>query len=235
MNTFHGNVYVIGAGGVGSWLIPSLCKLISPDRVMVCDGDRLEPKNLDRQFYKQSDIGKNKAAASAALYGCRSCEQYYTAGMLEFVDNDFLICCADNDPARIACLESVDRYGCSTIIAANEKHSAEAYFYYLPLRETRFDPRVYYPHLLTNKDNDPRAAAIGCTGEAQVQSPQLVSANFMAASLAQWLFVLWGLMAPELSEQTIARLPYHLIGNMSSLETRTLKADEKTKEREVMT
>ena len=48
---------------------------------------------------------------------------------------------------------------------------------------------------------------------------QLVSANFMAAALAEHLFVLWHLKAPRLDKETVAALPYKFAANLSKLET----------------
>jgi hypothetical protein len=69
------------------------------------------------------------------------------------------------------------------------------------------------------QSGDPRAASSGCTGEAQERNRQLVSANLMAAALAEHLFVLWSLKAPRLDPDTVARLPYKFVANLSQLET----------------
>ena len=57
-----------------------------------------------------------------------------------------------------------------------------------------------------------------CTGEAQKANPQLVSANFMAAALAQQLFVLWIMEKPKLDSEVVSKLPFHLRSNLSRLE-----------------
>ena len=58
--------YIIGCGGVGSWLAPSLCLLRSPQEVILVDGDTLETKNLNRQLFTPEQVGSNKAEALAA-------------------------------------------------------------------------------------------------------------------------------------------------------------------------
>ena len=222
----NGTIHLIGVGGVGSWLAYSLTKLVRPDQVKLYDGDTLELKNLDRQFFSKSDIGKNKAEVLGAKLGCQFYGEFYSSHTHEFGPRDWLICCADNNAARRACLEDVDRAGIQVIIAANEKTSAEAYYYdgiedgWIDgtLRDGPLDPRVYYPELARDDAPDPRAQAIGCTGVAQEQTPQLVSANFMAASLAQWLFVLWAIELPKLENPKVENLPYRLVANVSRLE-----------------
>jgi molybdopterin/thiamine biosynthesis adenylyltransferase len=223
----NGNIYIIGAGGVGSWLAYSLCKLVDPKQVILMDGDTLETRNLDRQLFGAADVGKNKAAVLGQRLGCLFLPQYFSSHTRDYGPMDWLICCADNNAARRACLDDADRAELAVIIAANEKTSAEAY-YYDPYDdqfefEGPLDPRVYYPELLTDNAPDPRATAIGCVGEAQKQTPQLVSANFMAAALAQWLFVLWALEVPKMPDVELENLPNRLVANASRLETHLIR------------
>ena len=73
------NIVVIGCGGTGSWLIPKLVKtmndlkrkdLLCPEpKLILVDGDTVEPKNLIRQNFIETDIGSNKAEAMALRYG----------------------------------------------------------------------------------------------------------------------------------------------------------------------
>lgn len=214
-------IVIIGAGGVGSWLVPAMCKLVDSQRVTVIDGDVLEEKNLDRQLFRPDQVGQNKAHALAEVYPCNSDSQYYSAGYLSHNRSDFLFCCADNNAARLAVLEACDQFRCQCIIAANELHSAEAYHYRPSWRDSHVDPRIYYPELLNDDGADPIHRRIGCTGEAQEERPQLVSANFAAASLAQALYVLWGMEVPKMGASTkeaIPFLPYRYRQNLASLE-----------------
>lgn len=67
-------VVVFGCGGTGSRLVPPIAQLMStlqtlvaPELVLV-DFDEVEEKNLARQNFAKSDIGKNKATALASRY-----------------------------------------------------------------------------------------------------------------------------------------------------------------------
>lgn len=67
-------VVIFGCGGTGSRLIPAIAQLMStlttlimPEMVLV-DFDEVEEKNLSRQNFAKSDVGKNKAQALAARY-----------------------------------------------------------------------------------------------------------------------------------------------------------------------
>ena len=218
-------IFVIGGGGIGSWLVPSLCLLEHPDRIVVVDKDKLEEKNLNRQLFTVEDIGRPKAEALSERYGCRAVNAWFAVGAIKTKHDDWLMVCVDNHPARKEALDECDRTGCTAIIACNETTSAEAFIYNRNWRDHPFlDPRRYYPEILTGHDNDPRAASIGCTGEAQRQNPQLVSANFMAASLAQHLFVAWARELPKCRnpKDVIPHIPHKLTANSSLLQSESV-------------
>lgn len=217
------STFIVGSGGVGSWLAPSLCMLIGSKNVVLVDGDTLEEGNLNRQLFTRQHLGRNKAEALAGLYGCKAIPEYYNMGRFRVTEDDWLVMCVDNHPARNAALNESDARGCRVICAANETHSAEAYYYNRGWREGVLDPRVYYPEITTNREGDPLARAIGCTGEAQEANRQLVSANFSAAALAQHLFVVWAMEAPKLNSETLPSLPYKLVQNLTKLESFRVK------------
>src|SRR5262245_11500109 len=211
--------YIIGCGGVGSAIVPSFCLLKSPNDITLIDGDIIERKNLNRQMFDAGHVGMNKAQALATKYGCRFIPEWFARGKLRHYRNDWLLCLVDNHRTRLEALEVCDDYGCQAILAANEMHSSEAYYYRRAWKSTPRDPRVYYPELTTDRNGDPRGASIGCTGEAQESNRQLSSANFMAAALAEHLFVLWNWKAPLLDRDTLAVLPHKLAANLTKLET----------------
>lgn len=63
----HVNVIVVGAGGTGGYLLQSLARLLvhlgKPETIAVValDGDVVEEKNVGRQLFSYSEIGRNKA------------------------------------------------------------------------------------------------------------------------------------------------------------------------------
>lgn len=66
-------IVVLGAGGTGGYLIPHLYQIVFADserlyRIIICDGDIVEKKNLVRQNFVEQDIGRNKAAVLAERY-----------------------------------------------------------------------------------------------------------------------------------------------------------------------
>ena len=217
---------IIGCGGVGSWLTPTLALLVKNKNVILIDGDTLEKKNLNRQLFSDRDIGKNKAEALGRMYGIKAIPKWYSPGIMEHSREDCLLVCVDNNTARFHALQVCDIFGCRAIVAANETHSSEAYVYLPEWRGTKLDPLVYYPEIISDQRNDPQRRSIGCTGEAQQANLQLVSANFMAAALAQHLSVLWTISIRSLDIDVYPNLPYRLRANLSRLEQSLIKDAE---------
>lgn len=71
------NIVLVGCGGTGSWLAPTLARLarllidgLEKDvRVLFVDPDCVEEKNVYRQNFCHAEIGQNKAEALAFRYG----------------------------------------------------------------------------------------------------------------------------------------------------------------------
>lgn len=215
-------IHLIGAGGIGSWLVPKLCRLAKPREIRVHDGDTLERRNLDRQLFREDQIGQNKALALAAIHGMQHAPKFVTADSLRGSPDDWIICAADNNAARRAALAIADRDGPRVIVAANEYEDAEAYVYSSEWQGTPLDPRVYYPGLLADNAPDPTRPA-GCTGDAQEAEPQLATANDLAAALAIQLYYFWAIVGPTLPESTQQNWPIHHRANRWEVTTQDLK------------
>ncbi len=219
-------IYIIGCGGVGSWLLPKLVKLIaaksSPSGITLIDGDTLERKNLDRQLFDERDIGRNKAEALADKYGCKSIPEYFAFGDIPFGYGDVIFVAADNHAARRAALISSDNSdGAAVIIGANEYTDAEAYIYFPDWKDTVHDPRVFYPSINTDTSGDPMRPA-GCTGEAALVNPQLGLANDSASGFMLHLYYFWSIQKTKYPEQY--RPVHHKVSMMNYT---TIKFGEK--------
>lgn len=211
-------INIIGCGGAGAWVAEAMARLAKPPNITLIDGDTIEARNLDRQLFTLRDIGRNKASALASRIGCRFNEEFYHAGSIEHTESDWIIVCADNNPARASALQAADLYRCNVISCANEKLSAEAYIYRPAWKGTGADPRSYYPDIMSDRTGDPSSIRMGCTGEAAEAAPQLVTANLMAAALAGHLYVLWGISANGLDKEAKESLPIRIRQNMTSSE-----------------
>lgn len=214
---------IIGCGGGGAWLAHLFSRsgaLLKDSPIVLVDGDRLETRNLDRQFFVESDIGKNKAEALAGHITGVS-----TKVIPKFLDDSvareldlglgqkWVFCCADNHPTRVHCLKLADQYPIGVIIAGNEVTDAEAYAYFGAWKNTPADPRKYYPQLLTAGQWTPVQAA-GCVTE-YVAQPQTALANYLAIGHAMQLYSCW--LDPAKHQVARQHLPIHIMSTALSV------------------
>jgi hypothetical protein len=230
------DVYIIGCGGVASWLLPPLIKLFrrqtpEPNLILV-DGDKLEKRNLDRQLFSPDCIGMHKAEALCGIhrhsYMSMSFRNEYMLEGMELAPNSLVLGCADNHVSRKVILASIDRFGGRAIIGGNEYTDAEAYVYEAAWRGTALDPRKFYPEILTDQRDDPTRPT-SCQGVAAEAHPQLVLANFAAANHMLWLIWFHYVERPAMDkDETFEFWPVHHSNTFSRCNTKLLgqrKAD----------
>lgn len=194
------NATIIGAGGVTSYLLPALKRSFNLNVILI-DGDKLETHNLDRQLFRNNDVGKYKAEALLKANLFRKSEalpinSYFDEDLLDTeyrlffgTKCDVIICAADNHPARRAAIFAANEMKKPLIIAANEYSTSQAFFYdpQYAVDYQKIDPYVRYPEIETSNEGSP----IRCQGEALEATPQLAIANQVAASFANYLVWSW--------------------------------------------
>ena len=199
--------------------------------LVLCDGDRVEPKNLNRQHFRAADVGTSKPEALASYLKAQypklsvtPISSYLTEELADYAISEemlglpmTLFMCVDNHPSRITGLNLADKYGAPCYLAGNEYWSAEAYLYQPVWKDSPADPRLIYPELLEETSGDPTTAS--CTGDATDDNPQLITANIQAASYLLQLFSFWSLQAPELDTETEAFWPIHYSVNAGKIIT----------------
>ena len=136
------SIYVVGCGGTGSAIVPSLLRLRAESiaiggkgfGITLVDGDFVEEKNLLRQNFCRDDLHKNKAKALAERYGDAFGKEIRTiekkiidakdivAGM-----NDLVIGCVDNHKARVIMSEYCARNGAIYIDSGNELENGQIF------------------------------------------------------------------------------------------------------------
>ena len=92
-------VLIIGAGGIGSFLIP-LLDMTDLYAITVYDPDRVETKNLTYQNFVKEDVGKYKVAVMNERYNLKSAEPYPILTKNQIQKYDLVVCCADNLDVR---------------------------------------------------------------------------------------------------------------------------------------
>lgn len=204
-------VFLIGAGGTGSYVVPALARdihtLAVKPQIVLCDGDIVEEKNLKRQHFITSDIGQNKAAALAQRYsaafglaiGYRDEFIEQVAGFSELLASakgpSIVITCVDNIKTRLHLREAIAKaeHEVYWIDCGNEAVAGQVVLgARIPWWKTTmiFDgvypmPDVFdlYPELIERAKVDKLPTEMSCA-ELAAAAPQYGFVNLTAATMA---------------------------------------------------
>mgnify|MGYP000094997523 CR=1 FL=1 len=201
-------IVILGAGGTGGYVIPHLYRIgFAADRnirIIVCDGDVVEEKNLVRQNFVEQDIGRNKAQVLSERYSAAfgiECE--YIPRFIETEEELFrltkpdfqqsrwnnipetqrviLLGCVDNNKSRQLCHAVF--YKQKDIIyidSGNGEHTGQVVCGVRQNDRTTYKPVCsLYPDMLKEEDKFP--SELSCA-ERTVSAPQSVTANLTAAT-----------------------------------------------------
>ena len=121
--------YLVGCGGTGSWLVPSICRIArtlsrqgKTTTLILIDADIVEQKNVLRQNFCDAEIGLNKAQTLALRYSLSwgiNIEALPDSFSPDIVARDYyhrehklkiLIGCVDNTLARQSIASAISQY-----------------------------------------------------------------------------------------------------------------------------
>ena len=164
-------VLVIGAGGIGSFLIPLLDKVKLYD-ITVADPDKVETKNLPYQNFQVTDVGNNKALVMKDHYSLHEASVYPILTEKQMQGYDLVICCVDNLSVRRTLYNTTVKW---LDLRAQGRNAA--------LVSHKADPKMY-DMLLAGKDG-----SFSCQGDSWDGSNKGV--HFMQVAIAglgaQWI------------------------------------------------
>lgn len=198
MNTKY-NFLIVGCGGTGGNFISLLGRFLydnsmaSQSSITLIDGDAVEEKNIGRQPFLKSDIGRNKAEVMAEIvteaFGVR-CKFYphyidTVKDLEKFVKQDSLtiiIGCVDNHACRIVLHDFfIKATVCYYLDAANEYSSGEVVVALKIGGKVMSPDRAhYFPEIL--EDNSVPRSQESCESLNQSQ-PQHLATNMLAATI----------------------------------------------------
>lgn len=199
----------LGAGGTGGHVAPHLYRLLysleRPARLILCDGDIVEPRNLVRQNFSPADLGENKAKVLAERYASvfgikteyvpsyvedlEELMTLITPGEWELDQNSYrrtpemviLLGCVDNNRSRQLCHQAF--YKARDLIyidSGNGEFSGQVVCGVRRKSFTVFKPvGGVHPQMLKEKGNFP--SEMSCAVAAQ-SDPQSMAANITAAT-----------------------------------------------------
>lgn len=202
-------IIMLGAGGTGGHVAPHLYRLLHAlerfTKVVICDGDIVEEKNLVRQNFISADLGRNKAQVLAERYASAfGLEVSYIPAfiedenrLMELVKPDnyhagpysykreeglsILIGCVDNNRSRQICHKAFNEAkNLIYIDSGNGEYNGQVVCGIRRSGRTYYKPiGEVYPDVLTEMDNFP--TELSCA-EAAVSAPQSIVANIMAGT-----------------------------------------------------
>jgi PRTRC genetic system ThiF family protein len=203
---------LVGCGGTGSWLAPSVARIARLQRdqgreveVTFYDHDHVEPKNIPRQHFCDAELGRNKAVTLAARYSAawgveiaavpkrfRSADFYQRSNALTI-----LIGCVDNAAARQgihrACLRADTWWidcgndeSSGQVIVGSDSSVEDLEGSFTPsckICKRLPAPSLIAPDLLQPRPEELLASKLSCA-EIQIANAQSLAVNQMVASLA---------------------------------------------------
>lgn len=92
-------ILIIGVGGIGSFLVPTLDKVGMYD-ISIADPDKVETKNLTYQNFTEEEVGKHKAKVFAFYDSVSSCSAFPILTAKQMQGYDLVVCCVDNLSVR---------------------------------------------------------------------------------------------------------------------------------------
>lgn len=211
---------VLGAGGTGSWLVPTLSKMTN--NILVIDGDIVEEKNVARQNFFKSDVNKNKAQVIGERYNISYINDFVsTKEQLQEIIGYFnsydivFVGCLDNNGTRHLIQEVFKELDNAIWLDSGnaERHGQT----YVAIRENKKDiykTPIELDEAFQSVDGDERRPDQISCAEQSASAPQNITANMTAASTL-------------LSLCAIVNTGGMLIGNKFSWDTRVLSADSK--------
>lgn len=173
VETLGKQVTIIGAGAIGSFLGLSLAKM-GLTRITVYDHDDVSIENMSNQFYRFSDIGKNKAVALHQLVSDFTGVNISVRGH-KFEPQDaaplqgIVVVAVDSMEARRMIYEAVKSTGFQVEYLIDPRMGAEFYTQYTinPFKEA--DQKTYEKVMQSDDDS----VAERCTAKSTVYTATL--------------------------------------------------------------
>ncbi len=187
---------IVGGGGVGSFVLPVLCRYlnfdtatVSPHEVLIIDKDRFEPRNKKRQHFTGTG---GKAEVLVEMYQALFPQILFEAHAVYLNDDniygyvgegDMVFCCVDNHASRKVLTEYVETLRDATLISGgNEYHDGNVQVHCRRAGETIL-PMLSYLHPEIGSPTDVHPDNLTCEDRAAEGSPQLIFANATVATL----------------------------------------------------
>lgn len=207
MENIERKIILLGLGGRGSNIVTHIARLIKTKynniQLILCDGDRVEEKNLNRQvgFFKEN-LGQNKAKVLAEqinyMYGinCQYIDHYWNINdfaAIHINQNDIIITEVDNHITRLLFANHLKKASFFWIDGANDKETGSTFicrnFKVNSNKTLNISRFSYYPSIMNELDIHPddRSCADHVASGEQDYSVNILGAAIDFAVLERYL------------------------------------------------
>ncbi len=187
---------MIGLGGIGGALAEPMARYLAHNKdsrrqILLVDGDRYEPRNADRQRVAYDEVGMHKADAWARRLSrmfkeldVKAVTGYVTpANIGKLIQaGDTVLLCVDNHATRKLVQEHMLRLRDAVLISGGNDYTDGNVQVFVKQKGRVVTAPITRCHPEIDLPKDRRPDEIGCD-EQIPESPQLIFANFMAATL----------------------------------------------------
>lgn len=174
LNSLKRQITIVGAGAVGSFTTLALAKM-GYENISVYDFDTIEIENLNSQFYRFKDVGRQKVEALKEIIKdfCDIDIKAYNEKYDNKIFNDIVICAVDNMATRQKLMENHHNRGVFTKYIIDPRMAIEyAYIQCIKPMEKK-DYESYKKTLFSDDD----AITERCTGKSTIYTAQLIGAT----------------------------------------------------------
>lgn len=223
---------VIGAGGIGTQLLPSLCRFLDSQQengyILIVDGDSYEEKNTDRQhFVRFGNKAEVSAETLAPLFSRVTIESrgvYLNEenAFLYIEEGDVVFACVDNHATRRLLSKHCERLQNVSLFSGGNDYTNGSMQVFLRRDGRNATPSLTYLHPEVESPRDLHPQMMSCEELVEAGSPQLIFANMTAATLM--LSAFWLVKSGK-------TLPYtEVYFDLTTGAQRSVKREEKTYE-----
>ena len=198
------NIFVVGVGGTGSYLLPVLMRYLASRTdvnsdivVKIIDGDKYDEGNVKRQEFAHSRIGRNKAEVQEEIYSRKfpnlkitSCSEYIGYSNVEMIgENSIVFCCVDNHFCRNILSKHCQTLNNVLFIGGGNEYTDGNIQTYFRVDGKEMNRPIEHRHPEIENTNDGDRSEMSCEELHNLPSgSQVIFANAMSGTLMACMF-----------------------------------------------
>lgn len=198
------NIFIVGVGGTGSFLMPVVMRYLASRTdvnkellIKIIDGDKYDEGNISRQEFAHSRIGRNKAEVQEEIYQRKfpdltisSVPEYLGDSNIEMIgDNSIIFCCVDNHFCRNLLSKHCQTLNNVILLSGGNEYTDGNLQSYFKIDGKEMNHPIEYRHPEIERTNDGDRSEMSCEELHNLPSgSQVIFANAMSGTLMACLF-----------------------------------------------